>query len=210
MTGAVRFRLASRALALGAGLAACGCIAKSGLISQIFAIDPPSHIERSARASEILSLRPVYVAAVYADTSLVYRMGEHRIERDPYAYWAASPGQMLTAATLGYLRNAPFVRDVVVVGEGVRVDAALEPTVTELCGDFSNPSEPAAVLTMQFRVLAPASGVTREREILLRTYRERVPAQHTAESVVAALNRALGEIMKRFLADLQAALPPRP
>ena len=148
------------------------------------------------------------MAPTYAGSELVYRIGEHGIERDPYASLAAPPSRLLTAAMRGYLRDSEYVRDVVAQGEGLPVDAALEPALLELSGDFSNPAEPAAVLTLRIRVLS-ASSAGLEREILLRTYTRRVPlSQRTAAAVVAAWNRALGEIMAEFLADLKPVLPP--
>lgn len=201
-------RLAARGALLAAALAAAACVSKAGIVAQGFTIDGPPRAERPA-GTRVLSLRPVYVAAVYSDTALVYRLGDHRIERDPYAYWAAAPGPMLTSAVLGYLREADFVRDVVIAGEGLPVQAAVEPSVSLFCGDFSNPAEAAGVLAVQFRVLAPASGTMPARELLLRAYTRRVPvSQRTAAEVASALNRALGEVMQAFLADLKAALPP--
>ncbi len=204
------FRRFSLAGLLAAALAAGGCVAKTGLVSQVYAIDPPRRVDRSASATAVLALRPVYVASVYADTSLIYRVGDHRIERDPYAYWGASPGQMLTAAALGYLRNSGFVRDVILAGEGLSVNAIVEPSVSEFCGDFSDPSQATAVLSMQFRVLAPASGASPAREILLQNYRQSVPVTpRTAQGVAAALNQALADVMKQFLGDLEPILTPR-
>ena len=87
----------------------------------------------------------------------------------------------------GYLRNADFVRDVVVPGEGVPIDAEIEPDVLELAGDFTNESEPAAVLTIHFRVVAPGVGAAPTTEILLKTYSRRRPlSQRTAAAVVEA------------------------
>jgi hypothetical protein len=140
----------------------------------------------------------------------VYRVGEHGIEHDPYASLAVPPAWILTSAIRGYLLDADFIRDVVAPGEGMPIDAEIEPALTELYGDFSNPAEPAAVLSLHFRVLARASGAAPAGEILLRTYTRRVPSQRTAAAVVAAWNRALGEIMGAFLTDLKSVLPPRP
>src|SRR5262249_7284569 len=103
-------------------------------------------------------------------------------------------------------RDADFVRDVVAPGEGVPVDARIEPALLELSGDFTKPDAPAAVMIVHFRVLGTAMP---ERELLLKTYEARRPIPHrTAEAVVAAWNEDLGEIMQHFLADLKSALPP--
>ncbi len=200
------------ALVLAAALAATACASKLPRTPQTFTIDPPApRATAPATATRVVSLRRAEAAPTYAGSELVYRVGAHGIERDPYASLAAPPAWILTSAIRGYLNDAAFVRDVVVPGEGVSVDAAIEPAIVELAGDFTNPAEPAAVLTLHFRVLAQASGAVVPGEILLKTYTRRVPlSRATAAAVVAAWNQALGEIMGEFLPDLKAALPARP
>lgn len=198
--------------ALAMGLLTCACASKLARNPQTFTIDAPAPgLVPAAAATRVLSLRRVESAPTYAGSELVYRLAEHGIERDPYASLAAPPSEEFTAAIRGYLRGASFVRDVVAPSEGVPVAAAIEPALSELCGDFSNPAEPAAVLTLHFRVLSPASGARLAREILLKTYTRRVPlSQRTASAVVAAWNGALREIMGEFLTDLQGVLPATP
>jgi ABC-type uncharacterized transport system auxiliary subunit len=202
-------RRSARAVALATALLTCACASKLPRTPQTFTIDPPTpRPVPPATATRVVSLRRVEVVPAYAGADLVYRVAEHAIESDPYASLAASPAQVLTSAIRGYLRDAAYIRDVVVPGEGVALDAEIEPALMELCGDFTNAAEPAAVISLHFRVLAPASGAAAPREILLKTYTQRVPlAQKTATAVVAAWNRALGEIMGEFLADLKPVLP---
>jgi ABC-type uncharacterized transport system auxiliary subunit len=202
----------ARGIVLAAALLPGACASKLARTPQTFTIDPPPpRAAVPASATLVVSLRSVEVAPTYAGAPLVYRVGEHGIERDPYASLAAPPSLILTAAIRGYLKDSPFVRDVVAPGEGLPVDAAVEPTAIELAGDFSNAAEPAAVLTLQFRVLAPPAGAAAPREVLLKTYTRRVGlSQRTAAAVVAAWNKALGEIMADFLADLKATRPARP
>jgi ABC-type uncharacterized transport system auxiliary subunit len=205
-------RRPARGLALAAALLTCACASKLPRAPETFTIDPPApRPAPAATATRVVTLRRVEVVPTYAGSELVYRISEHGIERDPYASLAAPPAWILTSAVRGYLRDADFIRDVVAPGEGMPVDAEIEPALTELYGDFSNPAEPAAVLSLHFRVLARASGAAAAREILLKSYTRRIPlSQRTAAAVVAAWNRALGEIMGEFLADLKAVLPPRP
>jgi cholesterol transport system auxiliary component len=205
-------RRSARGLALVAALLACACASKLPRTPQTFTIDPPApRPVPAATATRVISLRRVEAAATYAGSELVYRVSEHGIERDPYASLAAPPAFILTSAIRGYLRDTDFIRDVVAPGEGPPIDAEIEPALTELFGDFSNPAEPAAVLSLHFRVLARAAGSATTREVLLKNYTRRIPlSQRTAVAVVAAWNRALGEIMGEFLPDLKAVLPPRP
>jgi len=205
-------RRPARGVALAAALLTCACASKLPRTPETFTIDPPAQRQApAATATRVVSLRRVEVVPTYAGSELVYRVSEHGIERDPYASLAAPPAWILTSAIRGYLRDADFIRDVVASGEGVPIDAEIEPALTELFGDFSNPAEPAAVLSLHFRVLARAAGSPTTREVLLKNYTRRIVlAQRTAAAVVAAWNRALGEVMGEFLADLEAVLPLRP
>ncbi len=211
------FGLPSRsARCIAAGLALVGalltgaCASKLPERPQTFTIDPPApRTSPAPTATRVVALRRAEVAPTYAGSELVYRVAEHGIERDPYASLAAPPAWILTSAIRGYLRDSDYIRDVVAPGEGIPVDADIEPTLTELCGDFSSPTESAAVLSLRFRVLAPATGAGTAREILLKTYTRRTPlTQRTAAAVVAAWNSALGEVMGEFLTDLKPVLPP--
>ena len=200
-----------RRLAIAAAvLLSAACASKFPRAPQTFTIDPPpGRVVPPAGATRVLALRRADTSPAYAGVELVYRVGEHGVERDPYASFAAPPAWLVTAAIRGYLRNADFVRDVVVPGEGIPVAAEIEPNVLELAGDFTNPSEPAAVLTIHFRVLAPGVGAAPASEILLKAYTKRQAlSRRTAAAVVEAWNAALGDIMTEFIADLKAALPP--
>ncbi|HTO88318.1 MAG TPA: ABC-type transport auxiliary lipoprotein family protein [Thermoanaerobaculia bacterium] len=211
MTRVACRKSAARALLLAATLVLAGCTSKVVIVPQSFMIDPPApRLGAAPTEGSILSLRPVFIAPVYSGTALVYRLGEHRVESDPYARFGSAPASMLTTAIFGYLRDASFVRDVVVAGESLRTDAVIEPFAGELCGDFSNSSDPVAVITLQFRVLTSGGGTTPVRELLLHTYSQRTHIrERTAAEVVAAWNTGLAAIMKEFLVDLKAVVPPR-
>jgi hypothetical protein len=200
-----RIRFLALAIVLGA---AAGCVSKAALVPQSYAIDPPPLASGAPPArGTVLAVSRVDVAPPYAGLSFVYRTGDHGIERDPYASFAVSPGWMLSTAIRGYLRNAPFVRDVVTPGAGVPFAASIEAHATELYADLG--ASPAAVLTLQMRVLSsPAAGAPL-RELLLKTYTERAPmGSRSAQAAADAWNAALAAIMKSFVADLQGALPP--
>jgi ABC-type uncharacterized transport system auxiliary subunit len=199
------------AVAAAAFLVSAACASKFPQAPQMFTIDaPPLRALPAPGATRTLALERADTAPTYAGVELVYRVGEHGIERDPYASFAAPPSWLVTTAIRGYLRNADFVRDVVAPGEGIPVDAEIEPNVLELAGDFTNAAEPAAVLTLSFRVFAPAVGTAPPAEILLKVYTNRRPlSRRTAAAVVEAWNASLGDIMAEFIADLQKALPTR-
>jgi ABC-type uncharacterized transport system auxiliary subunit len=189
-----------------AALGAQGCLSKAAVPEQTFTIDPPAARAAAPAAGAVLMLDRVQVAPAYSGQSLVYRTGEHGIERDPYAQFAAPPGWLLTSAIRGYLVNADFVRDVVVAGNGLPAAATIEVVASELAGDLKA-SSPAAILTLQFRVLRFAPSTRVPSAILLKTYTRSTPiSERTARAVVSGLNQALGAILAEFEADLKAAL----
>ena len=208
MTAFPRSAVARRLVGFIAVLGAAGCLSKAPLATQSYSIDPPSQ-----RAMEVLpgavtvSVYSVRVAAPYGGTSFTYRTGDHRIERDPYALFAAPPGWMLTVAIKDYLRQSGFVRDVVEPGDGISAVAVIEPDVGELYAEFDSPGGAAGILAIRFRVLGPLAEAAPRKELLLKTYRARVPMpQQTAQAAAVAWNTALATIMDEFLPDLKASL----
>jgi hypothetical protein len=206
-------RVARRGIVVAAAAAlAAGCVSKEALVVQQYTIDPPPHgavVDRDGAA--IVSLARVRVAPPYAGTAFVYRVGAHRIERDPYATFAAPPGWMLTTALGGYLRNADFIRDVVEPGGELPVRMAIEVDANELCADLPDGGAGEAVLALQFHVYAPAAGITPQKEVLRKTYaRKRPLARRDADAIADAWNEQLSEIANEFLADIRPLLLPVP
>jgi hypothetical protein len=190
---------------LVASLAGGACLSKPALQVRSYSIDPPPARTTPSAGGRVLSLERVLVAAPYSGRPLTYRLGDHRVEQDPYARFASSPSWLLTAAIRGYLENADFVRDVIQPGSALSADARIGADAVALYGDLENPAEPAAVLTLQFRALRPGSSASATTELLNRTYTRRIRVgQGTPEALVGGWNRALAEIMKEFEGDLKA------
>ncbi len=208
-TSVVRSALALAA-ALAAALGSGGCVSRPSLPVQTYTLDPPApHAMADETTGAVVSLSRVRVAPPYAGTSFVYRRGGHRVERDPYAIFAAPPGWMLTSAIRGYLRGADVIRDVVEPGGEVAVALLIEAEASELCADLPESGEATANLSLLFRVFSPASGATPERELLRKTYsRTRPLAVRDSAAIADAWNRELSEIADAFLADLRPLLPP--
>ena len=192
-------------LALALNLALPGCVSKPGLEVQTYTLDPPPTNAPGSRTSgAVVSLDRVRVAPPYSQSAFTYRLGGHRVESDPYAYFAAPPGWMLTSAIRGYLRNADYIRDVVDPGGEVPVAAAIEADASELCADLPETGEASAVLVLSFRVYLPTTGATPEREVFRKSYTGKRPlSTRTAAEIAVAWNAELAEVVERFLADLR-------
>ena len=204
-------RVVFRGLVSAAGVLAAGCVSKAPLAVQQFTIDPPPYAVVDRPGASIVSLARVRVAPPYAGTAFVYRIGAHRVERDPYATFAAPPGWMLTAALRGYLRNADFIRDVVEPGGELPVRMAIEVDAIDLCAELPDGGSGAALLTLQFHVYSPPVGITPQSEVLRKVYsRSRPLGERDAGAIADAWNEQLGEIASEFLTDLQPLLRPAP
>jgi ABC-type transport auxiliary lipoprotein component len=182
-----------------------GCLSRPMLVSR-FSIDPPAPRAVASPEGIVLALARVEVEPLYSEQSLVYRIGEHGLQRDPYARFGAPPGWLLASAIRGYLANADFVRDIVSPGAGIPSQATVEVAVIELSGHLDH-GHSSSALTLRFRVLSNASGAAGRPDILLKTYSKTISIpRSTAKEVVNGWNQCLAEIMAELEADLRAVL----
>jgi cholesterol transport system auxiliary component len=196
-----------RAIAWGAAvLGATSCLSGPAQAPRTFSIDPPAPQSPVSTGSVILALARVEVMAPYSGQSLVYSMGEHGFQRDPYAKFIAPPSSLLTAAIRGYLANADFVRDVVAPGDSKLSAVTIEVAVSKLAGELRVGGS-SAVLVMRIRVRSSSGGDHEPSEILIKNYTASIPiAQATAQTVVNAWNQGLEIIMAQFQSDLRTLL----
>lgn len=191
---------------LAMAMGGIGCFSRTALVPHSYSIDPPAMRSPASSGGIVLSLSRVEVAPPYSGQPFVYRTGEHDLVRDPYARFASPPGWLLTVAIQGYLANADFVRDVVPPGHGIRSQATVEVTVSEMAAEL-RPSGSSTVLTVRFRVFSNPDGARQAVEILLKTYSSTLPiSPTTAREVVGGWNRGLADIMAEFQADLRSSL----
>jgi cholesterol transport system auxiliary component len=193
-------------------LVVAGCLAKPALVPQMFSIDPPAVEEpRRSAGVYVVSVKKVQVSPPFDTRDLIYRTGEHRLERDPYASFAAPPGDMLTGAVRAYLRNAAFAREVVEPGEALRPDLLVEVYAAEISGDLRRPDDAAAVLTLRFLVTPGGADRHPGLPLLEKEYvsRIRLP-RRTADAIATAWNQGLSGVMKEFVGDIEAVLARAP
>ena len=188
-----------------------GCLSRPALVPQIYSIDtPPERMASRLPDARLISLRDVEVAPQFDHTDLLYRTGDHRLESDPLARFAAPPGAMLTDSIRAYLLNASFVRDVVSPGDDAPVDLLVEARATELSADFAAAGEAAALVTLDFVVTSPR-GSAPGGSVFRKQYARRARlSRRAAGALVDAWNLEIADIMHDFLHDLEAFLTNAP
>ena len=179
-----------------------GCLSRPPLARETFALTLPAAPESTnASGTAVLLLRSVVVAPMFDGKALVYRLGEHTWEQDPYAEFLVPPAAMLAGPLRTALRRSGVFRDVIEPGSALTPDRVAEIQVTEFYGDFRKQAEPAAVLILRCTIFdtGPKQPVRLQKEYVRRL----ALPERTAAGVVAGWNEALGQIVGELVADLQ-------
>lgn len=162
---------------------------------------PPASLPRPSLDGTLL-VRDVRVAPPFNTRSLTYRMGPSTYTADYYHLFLTQPGDLATQQVRAWLDHAGLFRHVALPGSSLPHDFALEALVTELYGDFTN-AEGRAVVAVQFFLLDER---TSRRLVLLSSEhrREAELPENSPAGLVAAMNRALTDILLALAEDIQA------
>jgi ABC-type uncharacterized transport system auxiliary subunit len=148
-----------------------------------------------------VKVRPFRTAAPYDGREFLFRQPDGQLVADFYNGFAAGPGELVTAATAGWLRDSGLFA--AVLEPGITADApyALEGTVLAVYGDLRDTKQPAAVLDLQVYLVRAASN---GRELVLdRRFIERVDVPTATPT---ALAKGYTEALARALARLERDL----
>jgi len=186
-----------------------GCISRPTLNVRTFAfaIPPASRTDPGFRSHRVVAIRSLRVAAPFDSRSLVYRMGEYSFESDPYAEFFVSASESLLLPIRNYLRQSGTFEAVVEPGSALRPNTVAEVNVHELYGDFRQPRQAAALLSLRILVFDSPNGVP-GKLILEREYSRRIPLKaRTPEALMAGWNEALAQILAQFDSDVRGLGP---
>lgn len=193
--------LASFRFSIVLGLLLTGCLSRPSLVHQDFALQTPAAAGAAPAGHAVLAVRPIEVSPLFAGRALVYRTGPNTYETDPYAGFLVAPHDALGIPIRAHLANSGLFASVVEPGSLLTADQVLQVRVVELYGDFRQPGQPAAVLSLRM-VFAAAGG----NILLQKDYSRSVPLKkNTAAEVVAGYDQALAAIMADVAGDLAAS-----
>ena len=126
--------------------------------------------------------------------------GGIKLEQRNYAYWVNPPIQMLRDQMIAYLRSAG-VADQVVPSElrieaGYRIQGDIKRLEQSIAGKKSS-----GVIELELSVIDESN----DQIVLSKVYHAKEPAtDDTIDASVAALNVALQDVLKQFVADIDA------
>lgn len=187
-----------------------GCLSRPPLVKQYFGFTtPPPPGPSPTGQARFLGIRRLTVDAPFDSQPLIYRTGEFSYERDPYAEFLVPPARDLLAPIRGYFRENGSFADVTDPASALRPNLLVEITVTQLYGDFRNPTHGSAVLAMHC-VFFDAVGSGSGKMLFQGDYARSIPLRaRTAAALMAGWNQALQQLIAAANADLRAKIEPR-
>ena len=192
-------------MSLATSLSLTGCLSKPALHRQTFALQTPPATNVTARSQTVLELLTCKVSPLFAGKPFVYRTGPDAYEVDPYAAFLIAPNQALAIPIRAYLRNSGVFKDVIESGSPLVPDMILDVHVPELFGDFRNPRQPAAALSLRMNFFSVEHGKPGKLFFQKDYSRHLLVKQNTAAEVAAGWDQAFAEIMAEAAADVIAA-----
>jgi ABC-type uncharacterized transport system auxiliary subunit len=139
---------------------------------------------------------------------MIYKEGPNLRNVDPYNRWRTKPGEMATENLVRDLRNSGLFRGVISYSDSGEPRYLLEGQVDE----FLEVSEKngLAVLSLNVTLLDLKKREIAERMIFQREYTVAQPcSEKTPAGLAQGMSRAMGEISRQILLDLQKAIKSR-
>lgn len=183
-----------------------GCLSRPSLIKESFAfsLPPPAVVLTTDGNGRVLGIHRLAIAPPFDSQSLIYRTGEFSYERDPYAQFLAPPAESLLAPVRGYLRGTGAFSAVAEPGSALQPNLLAEIYISELYGDFHEPTGASAVMGLHFIFFDAPEGMPGQ-VWLQRDYVRHIPLKgRTAAALMAGWHQALRQILAHAAADLEA------
>jgi len=152
----------------------------------------------------VIMIAGVRVAGPFGDREFVYRMADLTFKSDYYNLFIVAPGRMLTGEVVYAMRQRHGFNSVLDPDVSADHDWVLETMVTDLYGDYRDPSAPRAVVRAHFVLLrvAPASTTV----VGEWTFEESEPlGAPTPAELAAACGVAFGAVLQRAAPEIEHA-----
>jgi ABC-type uncharacterized transport system auxiliary subunit len=193
-------------LALTLLISGCGAFSKDYPDKRYFSlvIDRPG-APRPTQDTVALKVRTFEVSRAYEGQELIYRQGELDWASDFYSLLLVSPTDLVTDTTIKWLGQAKLFAQVVPQTSRLKATHYLEGYIESLYGDYSDPANPRAVVSIAF--LAMDERELDTRVAYQRSFRREEPlADDSVEELIRAYERAFRGILADLEADLAAGL----
>lgn len=186
--------------------AACS-FSKPAPLKNTWLIDAPrpAAAPRPAPLPGVLLVDTASVAEAFAGKPMVYRFETHRYESDYYNEFFVAPRDIVGQRVLEWLQAAQLFETVAPLpGSRARHARRLQVFVNEMYADVRERARPAAVLSIQFYLIAEDDS---GRPLRFGAQLRNVAAMRddSAQAYAEALSRALGTVLAELEQQLRGA-----
>jgi len=186
-------------------VAAClGCADRNLYNKRYFVLDVKRPAEGLIEDAEVvLEVRRFSIDSRFDSKDMVYRRGEFEYESDFHNEYLVAPEVMITDQVRRWLANSGLFKKVLEPGSLLEATHTMEGSITELYADFSNESEPLAVIEIDFFVIQHQPS---EKALVYSQHYKasEVIEGRSPESVVEGLNRCLETILSNLEKGVKA------
>ena len=194
-----------RVFALAAVVAALGltaCMAPPVPKEQYFRLVATPAAEKLAHPlTGILEVAPLAADGVAGERPLLFTAnGGLKLEQRNYAYWTDLPTALIRDQMIAYLRGAGAADQVVAselrIGAAWRIQGDIK-RLEQSAGDKAD----TGIIELELSLIDESD----DHLVLSKVYRSEQPAaDHGIDAAATALNAGLADVLKRFVADLDA------
>jgi len=197
-------------LILSAGLWPAGCASRTSLNSQqqSFLLETTPGTQRQPLPiAGILKIRHCRAATPFDGQYFLYRTQAGQYQQDFYKLFLTPPNEQITELLRAWLEQSGAFRGVLPASSTASPDYVLEPLLSAIYSDFSEPTQPQTVLKMHVVFLKADKNEQSSRVVMEKTYENIEPMQNnTGQDVIKNYNLSLEKVLAQLQSDLVSAL----
>ena len=159
--------------------------------------------------NELIKVEQFSVAQTFNTSAMIYKEGPNLRNVDPYNRWRTKPGEMAAEYLVRDLRNSGLFRAVISYNDSEETRYLLEGQVDEFL-EASEKDGRKAVLSLNVTFLDLKKRDIAEKVIFQRDYQAVQPyTEKTPAGLAQAMSRAMEEVSRQIILDLQDAVKSR-
>jgi ABC-type uncharacterized transport system auxiliary subunit len=161
-------------------------------------VPPPAPLAEAPALDGTLAVEPPTAEGLLSGRPILYVRADEPLAIHPYSYhhWSESPARLVQGALVEYLRGANLARSVTTPRMRLRPEWVLSSRILRMERVLGNSSH--VFLELEFSLRAEPT----DKLVWNGVYRSEVESGGDVADAVAAMNRALVEILERLARDL--------
>jgi ABC-type uncharacterized transport system auxiliary subunit len=158
----------------------------------------------------VLKIRHCRAAAPFDKTHFLYRTESGQYQQDYYRLFLTPPNEQINESLRAWLEQSGIFRGVLPASSAARPDYVLEPQLSALYTDLSEPTQPKTVMRLHVVLLKMDKNYQASIIIMEKSYGHQSPMQNnTSQDIIDNYNLCLETILTQLQSDMISALTKR-